>query len=277
MTAGVRRARAENEITDAFSYPSGTHFDNEATVGELGLSLDLIEGYRLFARAAQTYRFPKVDELTYTEPGQVGLKTQTGTSWELGVEWQAQAAAFKVLVYRLDLRNEISFDPSANSGFGANNNLDPTSRTGLIVEGGLPLGERLSLHAQYSWVDAKIEDGVFAGNAIPMVAEHQASVALDYSVQAAWTLYAEAQYASAMVPDGDYANALDRVDPYTVTNLGARYEHGAWRLSARVNNLFDREYSTYAVKDYNPYPDAETAYYPAPERNFMVTAAYRFE
>lgn len=277
LTAGLRRATAENEITDAFSFPAGKTLDNDATAGELGLSLDLDGGYRLFARAAQTYRFPKVDELTLTEPGQVGLETQTGTSWELGAEWQGRAAAFKLLAYRLELRDEIAYDPSVNSGFGANTNLDPTSRTGLIVEGRAPLGAGLSLHAQYAWVDAQFDEGSFAGKSIPMVAEHQAGLSLDYSPRAAWSMFAEVQYMGERVAAGDYANVLDRLDAYTVANLGLRYRQGAWRLSARVNNLFDREYSGYAAKDYNPWPDEETAYYPAPERTVLITAAYRFQ
>lgn len=276
ITAGIRRAVMDNELTDAFAFPNGVELDNDATAAELGASLDLTAGYRLFARAAQTYRFPKVDELTYTEPGEVGLQTQTGTSWELGVEWQRARAALKLLAYRLELRNEISFDPSANSGFGANINLDPTSRTGVIVEGGAPIAGGLSVHAQYSWVDARFDEGSFAGNDIPMVAEHQASLVLDYVPRAAWSLYGEIQYTSEQVADGDYANELDALDAYTVTNLGARLVSGPWRLSARVNNVFDENYSGYAVKDYNPWPAAETAYYPAPERNVMISAAYRF-
>ena len=57
-----------------------------------------------------------------------------------------------------------------------------------------------------------------------------------------------------------------------MVDLTAHRDLGDWRLSARINNLFDARYSETGSSSF-----AGDGYNPAPERNFWIEASYRFE
>ncbi len=281
-TLGARRGELENDIQDAPSFlptPVTINADDDATAYEAGLSFELAPATRLFARYDQVYRFPKVDEQTLTtNPGIEILDVQKGDSYEVGVDWSGRQQRLKAVIYRLDLEDEIDFDPSVGL-FGANTNLDETRRNGFILEGATDIGEQLGFALQYTYTDAEFDKGVFSGNKIPLVSEHVIRATLDYEINPDWQVFAEWQYSSDAQASGDYANVLDKLPSYSVANLAASYARGPWKLSARVNNLFNQEYSDFAAKDFNEdnFFAEETGFYPAPERNFMVSLRYAFE
>ena len=138
VTLGVRFASVENLIRDtgAFAlYSSGVQVDDDVTVGTLGLAIKANKNVRVLVRADQNYRFAKVDE--FLQPAftptfsPVLLETQTGLSLESGIEWTQGSNSAKFIVYKLDLENEIAFDPI---NF-ANINLEDTERSGIITSG----------------------------------------------------------------------------------------------------------------------------------------------
>ena len=109
--------------------------------------------------------------------GVVGLNTQTGDSYEASLDWQTSKHTSKIVFYHLALENEIDFDPTAGAfGGGANTNLEPTKRNGLIFEASVSIFDSVSLRGQYSYVDATFDKGLNAGNLIPFVAKHRASL-----------------------------------------------------------------------------------------------------
>ena len=59
-----------------------------------------------------------------------GLNNQTGISYELGGEWSGDLGRVLLTAYRLELDDEISYDPALFH----NVNLDSTMRKGLILE-----------------------------------------------------------------------------------------------------------------------------------------------
>jgi iron complex outermembrane receptor protein len=276
-TLGARHAEVENDLTDSFSFPAGTSIDDSEFVTSAGLSFAATPEWRLFVRRDEVLRFPKVDEYTNMDATITLLDAQTGESYELGGEWQRDGHDARAVLYRLDLDNEIDYDPSASFGFGGNTNLDPTRRDGLILDGHVQATGALRLGGAYSYVDGEFDHGIFAGQRIPFVARHTFSLNADYRLADAWHLFGEAQYVGERVPQGDYANALERLPGYTVYNASLDYRLTAWTLALRVDNLTDKRYSDVAVRAFNPWPAEAVGYYPAPERSARVTAEYRFE
>ncbi|MCP4994085.1 MAG: TonB-dependent receptor [Gammaproteobacteria bacterium] len=276
-TLGGRYAQARTEFTQGgASIPGGTTIDRDVTVYELGLSWALSNQWRLFGRRDGNFRFAKVDEQTYTSPGVTGLDPQTGTSYELGGEWHQNESRFKLVAYRLDLENEIDFDEGAEDPFGspffngANVNLDDTQRTGLILEGGVSPLDDLDLSAQYTYTDPRFSGGSFDGNEIPLVAAHVARLAADYRINTAWALFGELTYTGKRYHGNDYANNFEEMDPVYLVNMNLSYNWEALTLGLRANNLLDEEYSD------SSFAFGLVKYYPAPERNFMLTANYSF-
>ena len=272
-TVGARRAEVDNQIVDGNAFPAGVSLKDEVTVAEVGVSWNLTPEWRLFARRDENFRFAKVDEQTYTSPGIVGLDTQTGKSLEMGAEWKKRGHSIRIQVYQLDLENEISFDPSAPMpvfGFfdGANVNLDPTRRRGLLLEGHYLVSREVAVNGQITYLEGNVDGGLFKGNAIPFAAEKQLRAGIDYRINDAWRLFAEAVYTSSRFQDGDFENALEKLPSQTVANANLTYFQNDLRIQTRVNNLTGEEYSSYAT--FNGFT---SGYYPAPETNIMVTLA----
>ncbi|MDT8372296.1 MAG: TonB-dependent receptor [Gammaproteobacteria bacterium] len=281
VTIGVRHASIENSLRDtgAFAlYPAGKQIDDDVTVGTLGIAIKANDNWRILVRADQNYRFAKVDEFlapaytpTFTP---VILETQEGLSLETGVEWHDGEHSAKVIVYKLDLDNEIAFDP-ANY---ANINLDETERRGLIAEGRWQLSNKLGFTVSYTLTDAEVVNGAFAGKEIPLVAKHSGLISADYQLNSQWQLYGELQALSDRSFSGDFNNVLSRLPGYGVVNVKAEYTSGNFVLSGRVNNLMDKEYTEVGVlgTDPNTFLSRE-AYLPSPEKNVWLSASWKFK
>jgi iron complex outermembrane receptor protein len=274
LTLGLRRAEVENYIRDAGAFPAfpnGEHLDDALTVGTAGLAWRPRQGWRLFARADENYRFAKVEEHTDAGGSPTGVKNQTGISYELGGEWRGSNGSFKLIAYRLDLEDEISYD----TALFRNVNLDSTRREGAMLELAAKLNRRTEVGFNYQYVDARVESGSFVGNRVPLVAEHSATLLLDYRPLPLLELHGEVKYVGDQVLGGDFANAFPKLPDYTVANLGGEYRFGNWSLRARVNNLFDHHYSDTGATGYTPIV-LQDAYFPAPERNWWLTLGYEY-
>ena len=267
LTLGARRSEVENDITDGFSFPDGIEVDDEITVGELGLAFFADEQTRFSLRIDENFRFAKVDELTGAGSGVI-LETQTGDSYEFGVDLVRGNHQLVASIYRLDLENEIVFDPDAGF-FGENVNLDKTRRDGLTLSLISQLSSSFSLTTEIGLVDAKFRSGSFDGNRISGVSDQVASLRGDYRISDSTLTYLEYNYSSPRYAVGDNANELGELDSITVYNAGLAYLHRQWEIDFRVNNLADEKYAEFVT--------SSGGYQPNPQRNYMLTAGYRFE
>ena len=280
VTLGVRYAQVENDLRDTGTfaiYPAGIQIDDDVTVATFGLAIKADENWRVLFRADQNYRFAKVDE--YLQPvftptfSPVILKTQQGLSVETGVEWASGSDTAKLLIYQLDLDDEIAYDPV---NF-ANINLDQTRRKGVITSGYWQQSKKLGYSASYTFTDAEVLSGPFAGKDIPLVARHSVLLGSDYQLTEKWQLYGELFAISERVFAGDFDNVLGRLPGYGVINIKAGYDYRDFSFTARVNNLLNKAYSDVGQLSFDPNTFAATeAFFTSPEINFMLTAAWQF-
>jgi len=273
ITGGLRKAWVENEIVTFVPITPDDHL----TASTLGVTITSDNAWRFFIKREDNYRIPLVDEQTDVFfSGFPELKTQTGVSYEAGGEWYNRWFVSKLLGYVLKLENELSFNPLIGP-FGQNVNLDPTRRTGLIFEVSVTPVDQLTVDAQYTYTDAVFENTAGAGARVPLVAEHQLHFSVTYRTAPHWSIYGEALLISDRVAGGDIANNFASLPGHGVGNLNLRYDDGAWNFSARINNILDRKYSDNAGIGFNPGSgNTETGFYPAPERNFILTLGYEF-
>ncbi len=280
ITLGVRYAEVENDLRDTGDfavYPSGTQIDNDVTVGTFGVAVKADEHWRVLFRVDQNYRFAKVDE--YLQPVYtpafvpVVLNMQQGLSIETGVEWSSGSDTAKLIVYQLGIDDEIAYDPV---NF-ANINLDETRRKGVITSGYWQQSKKLGYSASYTYTDAEVINGAFAGNEIPLVAKHSVLLGCDYSLTEKWQLYGELFAISERVFAGDFNNELGYLPGYGVVNIKAEYDYRDFSFAARINNLLNKPYSNVGQLSYDPntFAPAE-AFFTSPEINFLLTAAWQF-
>ena len=269
LTAGGRKARSDNDSSTTVYDPQ------RVNVWTLGMDWSVSDSLSLSLRRDGNFRFAAVDELSYIVPGQQ-LQPQKGVSWEMGVNWKYGRVVTDLSVYRLDLDNEIVYDPfvlnpASWTGQGANVNLDPTRREGLILDVAHRF-EKDRIDVSYAFVRARFREGTYAGNTVGGVPRHTARLDWTHQWQQGWNTLLETVYTGRQYLQGDYYNTEGELGGYTVWNGRVAWSQGGVTLSARINNLFDKRYvqsagySSSAVLHYA---------YPAPERNFWLSAEWR--
>jgi iron complex outermembrane receptor protein len=266
VTVGLRHAQVNDDIDNG---GMTIELGDSVTVGSLGFSYRPDPAWRLFVRADQNYRFAKVDEHTNIIFGQpVGLDTQHGTSYETGAEYAAGGISLTARAYHLRLKDEISFDATTFS----NVNLSRSRRNGVALSLDGDVSRDIRLGAGYEYLDSEITSGTHDGSDVPLVPEHKANLYVEYRPSLEWLARLDLEYVDEQYLGSDYDNASEPLDDHTVANLVIHRELGDWRLSARVNNLFDEEYSETGATSF-----AGDGFNPAPERNFWFGASYRLE
>lgn len=277
-TLGARLSRVENEPRDAFNFTQAHRFHDTQPAAEAGLAWQPQPDLRLFLRYDRNFRFAKIDEITNAcaAPNSMAIDTQTGASYEAGAESSAGLLRMRLSAYRQDLDDEIAFDPTACSGFGANINLDRTRRDGYGADVALALPAGLQLDAAAHHVEADIRGGGLTGKDVPLVAHNTGTFGLSVRLPSGLRARLEAQAVDDRPLAGDFDNSFDRLPGFAVANavLGASF--GGLELGLRVNNLFDRRYVEYGATGFDATFARVESFFPSPERNFRLNAGYRW-
>lgn len=269
FSAGVRGAMQDDQLVS---------FENENTVNRafastVGLNYEPFTHLNFYLRRAGSYRFPKADENADATEGVTGLKTQRGVAYETGFEEQNNQYEIRGGLYQLNLQDEIAFDPmqTPEQPFGSNRNLPPTTRKGFTLSGRDQLTDKLQILSQVNVVDAVFQNGVNAGNRIPLVSELLIHGGINYKFTDNWQLYTEALFTGNQFTANDDANIGVKLGGYTVYNLNFRYVMKSFTAALHVNNIFNKYYYFYTV--YEP-GDPSEFYYPAPARNVTLSVSY---
>ena len=269
LSLGARGA----ELTSRLLSTNRIDLINRAFATTLGAAYQAAENLQFYARRAESFRFPKADENQATPTGIIGLRTQRGVAYEAGTQYTNDIVSAKFNVYQLDLKDEIAFDPTQTpqDPFGSNRNLSPTQRRGFSLSGKNTITNKLSLNGQYNFVNARFQNGINAGNHIPLVSENIIRGGIEYKFADYFSIYPEAVYTSNQYAANDDANVAGAIGGYTVYNFNVHYERKNVLASLRFNNIGNKFYNFYTV--YQPSMETEF-FYPAPGRNFTVSLTY---
>ena len=206
------------------------------------------------------------------------LRQVVARTVELGVRGNLpdQRLVWSADVFHTVNSNDIQFvATAANAGYF--DNVGNTRRQGLDLSLGGKEGG-LNWHLTYSFVDATYQSNfevsaesnstagangnilVRPGDRIPLIPKHTGRLVLDYEFNQAWDIGGNVIAASGSYLHGDennanqiggtngagaYVSGSGWIPGYTVVNLQSTY-HMTKRaeIFARLNNLFDKEYST---------------------------------
>ena len=285
LTLGGRQEihRYSSDVEDVFG---GTSTDQNTTyhqmAGDAALVYHPTERVKIFGRVGSLYRDPFLDELTTAYYGGAmlnGLQPETGMQYELGSsvilapEWSAELS-----VYRLDMKNEIAFDPNILP-FGANSNLSATRRYGADAALTWARNDVGLVSLAYDYVDAQFSRdepaiGASEGRHIPLVPAHVLTLRGELELPFDFTALAVVHAVSEQFLGEDNANAAEKLPTYSTLDLGLRYHpHQVEGLDVLVgvDNVCDH---IYAGSGYDYY--GAPTYYPAAGRTWKVTAMYRF-
>ena len=273
---------------------NGTANGNDRVYRQSALDAALLyratDKLRLFARVATINHDPFLDELTgaygfvssygATPPSgmnldlkpEIGHQYEVGANLEVAKEWSA-ALSF----YRLDMRDEIAYDPATFS----NSNLPQTRRYGADASLTWQQQDVGLVSVAYNYVDAFLAAGDYENKQIPLVPAQVVTVHGELELPFALSALATVRGVSAQYLGEDYGHESPRLPTYATLDLGLRYTPHALaglELMVGVDNVFDKIYANSgydydAPYGYNP---LYNAYYPAAGRTWKVTAMYRF-
>ena len=235
LTAGARQEKVNKKALDAFNLVNYDRSDR-LKAWDIGANQALSGGFNVYARGAQAYRLPNVDENRYLF---AALRPQTTRDIEMGIKWQSAAGERAGMrVFRQKATDEIAYDPSVFS----NVNLDPTRRAGIELNGQVSLASNVTLNGSLQTVDAKFSDGPNVGKKIPLVSHTSAALRLDWQIDPRQRVGMGVQHLGKARFGNDNANACARMIPAN-TLLDARY---TWKLdrvelSLAADNLTDRK------------------------------------
>jgi iron complex outermembrane recepter protein len=271
IAAGARRELFDKTSVDPAPYSQATYSTSQSlNAWELQGSYTVAPAASIFAKTGQSYRVANVDENGYTPIPNVPLNAQTSHDLELGADVHGSGQSLTVKLFRHRLRNEIFFDPTANGGFGANVNLDPTKRQGIEIEGAARLTPELRLTAQLQHVTASFTDGVNSGKEMVMVPSNIATTRLSWLPADGQTADVGVQWVSEQRYGGDFANTCSAMIPSYAT-LDGRYGKriGAWEFAITGTNLTDKHYFSNAY-------GCKSGIYPNDGRQLKISARYNF-
>ncbi len=244
LNLGLRYA---SQYLDANPTPSIHATKNsDATVSTEGLTWHIQENLSWYVRRAGSFVFPKGDEQMWTNSPTLPLQTQTGVSYETGLDWKPNKNQLKLSVYQLDINNEISMYTPVSSPFPTMSNLPPTRRIGLDALGDFFINSRWALLTEGNLVSPRFRSGQYEGKQIPSVSTFEASTGLSYQTPQDWTLLINETYNGSYYADEDFTNSGPKQAGYFLTNFNMTKTYQEITLGLSINNLFDTHFASYA-------------------------------
>ena len=284
LTLGGRLQRVDYQVRDVANpeaYASSKQ-GHSVHAYELGIRHQMNSGISLFGRIGSSFRIATVDEVFDQYGGPIFdsivtiLEPQTSHDSEVGFDYKSGSNNLRVALYQMNLYNEIHY----NAITYTNMNLSPTHRYGMELEGSHHYSDAIEFAAAYSYTVAKFREGVYgglniSGNDIPLVPRQRLALSGSWRATDKSVLNMNAVYIGKQHFDNDQTDTFGQLMPaYTVVDTKLTYHEGSWKVSAAVNNIFNRQYFTYGVAStstvgrYNAYP--------MQERNYSLSANYEF-
>ncbi|NQV52594.1 MAG: TonB-dependent receptor [Flavobacteriales bacterium] len=196
------------------------------------------------ASAANTVRFPTLNELYWVPGGETTLQPETGSTIEAGVKSDVKRSRISLVGYHSRYRDRIRWLPQG--AIFSPVNIDEALIRGVDLNAGYTIGtsgKKLDLDIAYHFADALGRNSGDAFQPLSYVPSH--SMSLNSAMElAAFTLHFQYQWTAKRFITND-ASAF--MPAYHITSTGMSYAHEfsddmQMNLSIWVNNLFDWQY-----------------------------------
>ena len=276
LALGARAQRVRYDVTDAANPTATGARSRTLHAWDISVRQTVAQGVNAYAKIGHSFRVPNVNDNYNLFAATVAmLEPQKAHDAELGVEGHSGPLRYRAAAYRINLRNEIFFDPLTFS----NRNLQPTQRQGVELEGRWQASAALDVHVNYTYAEATFREGQMggvsiAGKRVPLVPRHAINAGLGWAFAEKARADVDVRHVGSSLFDADETNTFGRKIPaYTVADVKLTYRHAGWLLNAGVRNLFDKKYFSYGV--FTGFPTY--AALPAAERTAFVSAQYTFQ
>ncbi len=272
LTVGARGQHAENTVDDVASFGTLLRKTYSLSASEVALRYRVAPGLALYAKTGRSFRLPSVEETNFTSPAL--LEPQTSRDREAGIDYRTGTTSARLAVYRIDLDNEIAFNPLVFD----NINLSPTRREGVELEVRTRVTPALDLFLSHAHVLARFRNGVYGGtdltgNTVPLVPRNALSAGVSWLTGPKTRLNATLRHVGEQRLVNDETNTqAQQIPAYTVVDIRLAHQLAGWTLEAGVRNLFNRQYYTQGGVS----GAGVIRVFPAAERNGYISVQHSF-
>jgi outer membrane receptor for ferrienterochelin and colicins len=273
------------KIAAPFSLTAGLRYDDHAVFGDhfsprLYGVYSLGEQWTIKGGVSTGFKTPKTTQLydgvvgfggqgTSPQYGNPDLQPETSTSYELAAYWQSPSGhSFNATAFRNTFDDKISSQPcgaglltqcAATGDFGnigytpsatRNVNIDKVVIQGAEVAASWQFSDALDLRANYTYTDSEQRSGAEKGLPLGDSARHMANATLSWRLNQQFNLFLSSETRSKRFEGVSAISGQPLYyRDYTVLHLGGSYAVNEFvTINARINNLLDRDFTTYATE-----------------------------
>ncbi|WP_461517228.1 TonB-dependent receptor [Porticoccus sp.] len=242
-----------------------------------GLNYQFTDNLSGYAAYSQSMRLPTAIELACADPefecslpnaflADPPLDKVVVDNWELGMRGKASIWHWQGSLFYSRNRDDIIFQSTGGSigNRGYFDNIDSTERWGINLSAQAQWN-KFSGFLNYSYLKAVYGDdwqvaspnhpdnidgqlSVEKGDRLPGLPRHSLQAELEYALDSDFRVSLEGQFVSSIHVRGDESNQMREIPSYAVYALSSRYNvNDRLVLTARVDNLFDREYASFGL------------------------------
>lgn len=290
LDAGLRYSNVHFKSTDKFlaNGDNSGKTDYHKFLPSAALSWQIFPELMTYVSYAQGFETPTFTEMSYpantAENRSFSLKAAESEIYEIGLKSANILGDFTVAIFHTQTENDIVSAENDN-GRSTFRNADKTLREGVELSWNKNLWRDLTAQASYSYIDATFDadipelrndegevvvSRIASGNYIPGIAKNQAFLSLGWKPEKGLHAGLDVRYS-----DKIYVNDLnsDTAPSYTVAgaNVGYHWKMQDWAVNtfARVDNLFDKDYSGSVIVNESSRPEGRY-YEPAEGRNWSA-------
>ncbi|GGW92829.1 TonB-dependent receptor domain-containing protein [Alteromonas halophila] len=277
-------------MTDALTLTAGVRYDDHDVFGSqtsprVYAVYNLNDYWTVKGGVSTGYKTPQTTDLydgvtgfggqgTSPFAGNPDLQPETSVNSEIALYWSTREHNFNITYFNTRFDDKIArgdtvlscevtggqrpcvnlgeYDQLGYDTYSQKINIDSVDVQGIELAGRYSITADWSLYANYTWTDSEQKSGEQEGLPLTNTAEHMANVNLGWDVTSDLNIYLQGEFRSDRYRG--YDSVFERelyFENYSLLNLGARWtlnDHVVVNL--RVNNLLDRDFTSYSV-EYN--------------------------
>ncbi|WP_035715343.1 TonB-dependent siderophore receptor [Azorhizobium doebereinerae] len=242
LTLGIRQDWASVNSTTVTNYGTTTQDqDDSATTGRIGLTYLFDNGIAPYVSYSTSFE-PVIGNMP-TQLGGAAFQPSEGKQYEAGVKYQPVGwdGFFTAAVYDLKQSNVSSTDVIGGVSYAVQNG--EVHVKGVELSATMSITQGLKLIANYTYMNAEITQGQYAGNRPSNVPENSANAWLDYTWQdgplKGFGLGGGVRYVGERYDLDSNANLLPA---NTLFDAAIHYEKGPYKAQLNIANIADETY-----------------------------------
>ncbi len=224
------------------------HKKADALSPQVSASWTATDRVTLFGGYSEAFKVPDSNTLIFETPNLFSPTPDIDSSIAHHAEAGARAklsdtVLLKGTYFHIETKKEILFNDIVNR----NENFD-TLRDGGEVALEWDVTEAFKVFANYTYTDARFDNGRFDQKVVPLVPRSQCSGGVEWAMLAGWAGRLEATAINGRYALNDLNNIF-KAEDYWTADFEIRRALPSGHFYIKINNLFDEQYSAFTTSD----------------------------